>query len=104
VHPSCQTLGAMKPSAALLRVALSVTFAAAAAVGSAFLAVEITVAWYMRSYGIAQRVDLSNDYGFGVLASAVMVGVTLVSGLLSFTLAWRMSGKIFGRGPETRRE
>jgi hypothetical protein len=94
----------MKPTFGILRVALSLAFAAAAAVGWAFLAVEITVAWYMRNYGIAQRVDLSNDYGFGMLASAVVVGVTLVSGLLSFILAWRMSGKILSLRSEPQRD
>lgn len=55
---------------------------------------DATVSWYVHHYEIAARLDLSEDYGFGLLTFLIDCAVAVVT--LPFTLfaGWRLSRRI----------
>lgn len=59
-----------------------------------FLAGEVTAAWYMHHYNIAARNELSEDYGFGMLAFAIGCAVATATLFFAFFVGWRFSGRI----------
>lgn len=65
-----------------------------------WLAGEATVAWYMHRYQIATRIELSEDYGFGMLALLVECGAALVAVPLLLIVGWRASGRLLRSGAE----
>lgn len=74
----------------LVALVISVLFLAVAL----FLASEITRTWYMQHYAVASRLELSEDYGFGMLGFFVLCVIAVV--VLPFTAlaGWRLSGRL----------
>lgn len=77
-------------------VALALTVLVLA--GVLFFSGEATVAWYMSHYSVPARVELSEDYGFGMLALFVDAASALVALPLASFFAWRMSGRLARAG------
>lgn len=75
-----------------LVVAVAVTVLLLASV--LFVAGEATVAWYMSHYGVPARIELSEDYGFGMLALFVEGTSALLALPFASFVAWRMSGRL----------
>ena len=60
-----------------------------------FVSGEAAVAWYMHHYAITSRLDLSEDYGFGMLSLAVECAAALVALPFALFSGWRLSGRIY---------
>ena len=73
-------------------VALVITSLLLAAV--LFVSGEATVAWYMNHYGVPARIDLSEDYGLGMLATVVWVASFLLALPFACSVSWRLSGSL----------
>ena len=84
----------MNTVALALKVIVAVAIAVLLLVGVVFLAGEATVAWYMNHYGVSARIELAEDYGFGMLTLFVWCASGLIA--LPFVAfgAWRMSGRL----------
>ncbi len=59
-----------------------------------FASGEATVAWYMNHYGVPARSDLSEDYGFGMLATVVWLASFLLALPFTCFVSWRLSGRL----------
>jgi hypothetical protein len=88
----------MKTLVFLIRVLVALTLAAVLFVAVLFLAVEATVAWYLQYYAIASRLELSEDYGFGMLVFFVQCATAVVALPLAMFAGWRLSARIQVRG------
>ncbi|HZY17526.1 MAG TPA: hypothetical protein VFE82_03545 [Ramlibacter sp.] len=55
---------------------------------------ELFVWWYMREHGVVNRLDLSEDHGFGMVAFFVGSLVLLVALPIAGILSWKLSGRI----------
>jgi hypothetical protein len=75
------------------RAFIALVVAVVVASGLALLSAEAVVAWYMQQYGIAQRADLANDIGFGMLGLFVQSAVALFSFVAALVVGWRVFGK-----------
>lgn len=59
------------------------------------LAGEVTAEMYTHHHGIAARVDLSEDYGFGMLAMLIGCVAALLALPLAALAGWRLSGRFW---------
>ncbi|MFT3735337.1 MAG: hypothetical protein QM776_09970 [Rhodocyclaceae bacterium] len=78
----------------VLRACIALAIAIGSASGLAVLSAEAFVMWYMQHYGIAQRADLADDMGFGMLGLFVQSVVALLSFVVTLVIGWRASGKL----------
>lgn len=87
----------MKTLVFLGRVFIALALAALLLVAVLFLAGEATVAWYLHYYAVAPRLELSEDYGFGMLGFFVQCATAVVVLPLAVFAGWRLSGRIQAR-------
>ena len=80
------------------RILIALTLAAVLLVVVLYLAGEATVAWYLHHHAVASRIELSEDYGFGMLVSFVLCATAAVALPLAIFAGWRLSGRILARG------
>ncbi len=62
-------------------------------------AAEVYVAWYMNAYGIATRVELGEDLGFGVLGLAISAIAFLAAFLVVTVLVWKKMQSVSNKTP-----
>ena len=84
----------MKTVVRAVRALVTLVVAVAVASSLASLSAEAVVAWYMQQYGIAQRADLANDMGFGMLGTLVQSTVALLSFVAALAVGWLLSGSV----------
>lgn len=84
----------MKAATKIARAFIALVAAVVVASGLASLSAEAFVAWYMQQYGIAQRADLANDMGFGMLGLFVQSAVALLSFVAALVVGSRVFGKV----------
>ena len=85
----------MKAVAVLCRIFGALALAGVLLVIAFFVSGEAAVAWYMHHYAITSRLDLSEDYGFGMLSLAVECAAALVALPFALFSGWRLSGRIY---------
>jgi len=75
------------------RVLITLLIATLLAWGAALLSAEATIAWYMQHYGVAQRADLADDMGLGMLGLFVQISAVLLSFVAALVVLWRLSAR-----------
>lgn len=84
----------MKTLAFFSRVLIALVLAGALLVSALFLVGEATVAWYMHHYAVVSRLELSEDYGFGMLGFFVECTTAIVALPIAIFASWRLSGRV----------
>lgn len=84
----------MKTVALIGGVVLALVIAVLLLAGVLFLTGEATVSWNRHHYGIAARLDLSEDYGFGMLALLIDCAVAMAALPFTFFAGWHLSGRV----------
>ena len=84
------------------RLIITLVSAALLAWGAAELSAEATVAWYMQHYGVAQRSDLADDMGFGMLGLFVQLSVFSLSFVAALIAVWRLSAGLAIKSADQR--